>query len=196
MLPVALTMPWSSKISEVTRDRRHCNKHVSTGWKESPFPGANRMIPSALASLAREAQTLPLFFVVQRITLYLFPFVLIAQDLTPADTVKIIEALRKGEEPKINSQYRNKAEPRGVIHDGKWVPSEGTVTLTTPPRGPFVSNPDFPSSRVTRVGLQPEADRLLLQGVLSESYALKCLSFPVQFTGGLSSWPTRHNLGL
>jgi len=66
-----------------------------------------------------------------------------SQDLTPGDTVKIIEALRKGEKPKINSQYRNKAEPRGVVTDGNWVPSEGTVTLTTPPRGPFVSNPDL-----------------------------------------------------
>ncbi|KAF5829532.1 thioredoxin-like [2Fe-2S] ferredoxin-domain-containing protein [Dunaliella salina] len=65
------------------------------------------------------------------------------EDLTPADTVKIIEALRKGEKPKINSQYRNKAEPRGVIQDGKWTPSEGTLTLTTPPRGPIVTNPDL-----------------------------------------------------
>ena len=67
----------------------------------------------------------------------------IAQDLTPSDTVKIIEALRKGQEPKINSQYRNKAEPRGTVVDGKWVPSSGTTTLTSPPPGPFVANPDL-----------------------------------------------------
>lgn len=55
------------------------------------------------------------------------------------DTLKIIEQLRKGEKPKPGSQHRSKAEPAGAIvnRGEKWVPMEGTVTLTTPPPGPY-----------------------------------------------------------
>ena len=39
----------------------------------------------------------------------------------------------------VGSQHREKAEPAGVIHDGKWVPNtEGQRTLTWDhPPGPY-----------------------------------------------------------
>lgn len=62
------------------------------------------------------------------------------EDLTPEDTIRIIEMLRRGETPKPGSQYRSMAEPAGCIDNGKWVPSKGENTLTTPPRGPYAPN--------------------------------------------------------
>ena len=70
------------------------------------------------------------------------PVLACGQDLTPADTVRIIEQLRKGEQPKVGSQYRNKAEPTGCVVNGRWVPSQGVTTLTTPTRGPYAPNLD------------------------------------------------------
>lgn len=38
----------------------------------------------------------------------------------------------------VGSQHREKAEPAGVIVDGKWVPNtEGERTLSGPPPGPY-----------------------------------------------------------
>jgi NADH dehydrogenase (ubiquinone) flavoprotein 2 len=60
------------------------------------------------------------------------------EDLTPEDTVKIIDAFKKGQKPKAGSQYRSKAEPAGCIAGGKWVPSSGGMqTLTGTPPGPY-----------------------------------------------------------
>ncbi|KIY97508.1 NADH dehydrogenase (ubiquinone) flavoprotein 2 [Monoraphidium neglectum] len=59
------------------------------------------------------------------------------EDLTPADVIKIVDALRKGEKPRVGSQHRSKAEPAGAVAGDKWVPSSGTQTLTGTPRGPY-----------------------------------------------------------
>lgn len=60
------------------------------------------------------------------------------EDLTPETTVSILEALKKGEKPRVGSQFRSKAEPAGCIAGGsKWVPSEGQQTLTGAIRGPY-----------------------------------------------------------
>lgn len=59
------------------------------------------------------------------------------EDLTPDDIVKIVDALKKGGQPRPGSQHRDKAEPAGAVIDGKWVPSSGLSTLTGQPRGPY-----------------------------------------------------------
>ncbi len=69
----------------------------------------------------------------------LWPWAL--QDLTPDKTVEILETLKKGGKPRQGSQFRSKAEPAGAVHSGdKWVPSQGTQTLTGEPRGPYAPN--------------------------------------------------------
>lgn len=65
-----------------------------------------------------------------------------AQDLTPETTISILETLKKGEKPRVGSQFRSKAEPAGCVANGKWNPSNGTQTLTGTPRGPFAPNLD------------------------------------------------------
>ncbi|MEW5306621.1 MAG: hypothetical protein WDW36_009075 [Sanguina aurantia] len=59
------------------------------------------------------------------------------EDLTAEDAIKIVETLRKGETPRVGSQYRDKAEPSGAVIGGKWVAQAGTGTLTGTPTGPF-----------------------------------------------------------
>lgn len=65
------------------------------------------------------------------------------EDLTPADAVRIADMLKKGETPKIGSQYREKAEPDGVVNGGKWTQTKGgETTLQGEPSGPFCRNLD------------------------------------------------------
>jgi NADH dehydrogenase (ubiquinone) flavoprotein 2 len=64
------------------------------------------------------------------------------EDLTPKDVVNIVEDLRKGKKPRMGSQYRSKAEPAGAVANGKWVPKEGSTTLSGPPRGPYCRDLD------------------------------------------------------
>lgn len=62
------------------------------------------------------------------------------EDLTPEDTIRVLEMYKSGKIPeKVGSQHRDKAEPAGAIHDGKWVPkAEGQTTLTwDKPPGPY-----------------------------------------------------------
>ncbi|KAJ9506554.1 NADH:ubiquinone oxidoreductase 24 kDa subunit [Haematococcus lacustris] len=69
------------------------------------------------------------------------------EDLTPETTIAIIEALKKGDTPKVGSQFRVKAEPAGAVvnYASKWVPAPGGVqTLSSPPRGPSAPNLDKP----------------------------------------------------
>jgi NADH dehydrogenase (ubiquinone) flavoprotein 2 len=49
----------------------------------------------------------------------------------------VVDALKRGEKPKLGSQHRDRAEPAGAVAGGKWVPCSGTMTLTGPPRGPY-----------------------------------------------------------
>ena len=55
------------------------------------------------------------------------------------DAVKILDQLKKGEKPRLGSQYRSKAEPAGaIINRGeKWVPQEGVQTLMGALPGPY-----------------------------------------------------------
>uniref|UniRef100_A0A7S0RAC8 NADH dehydrogenase [ubiquinone] flavoprotein 2, mitochondrial n=1 Tax=Chlamydomonas leiostraca TaxID=1034604 RepID=A0A7S0RAC8_9CHLO len=64
------------------------------------------------------------------------------EDLTPEDTVAILDTLRKGGKPKPGSQHRDKAEPAGCVAGGKWIPSKGEVTLAGTPPGPRAPNLD------------------------------------------------------
>lgn len=66
------------------------------------------------------------------------------EDLTPADAVAIAETYKAGKLPdKVGSVYRSKAEPRGhTPPGGAWQPLEGTMTLTTPPPGPYCRDLD------------------------------------------------------
>lgn len=65
------------------------------------------------------------------------------EDLTPADTVAIIETIRKGGKPKAGSQHRSKAEPAGAVVGGKWVANKPeTMTLMGEPPGPYCRNLD------------------------------------------------------
>lgn len=65
------------------------------------------------------------------------------EDLTPADAVRIANTLKKGETPKVGSQYREKAEPVGVVHGSKWVATKGgETTLIGEPSGPYCRNLD------------------------------------------------------
>lgn len=66
------------------------------------------------------------------------------EDLTPEDTLKIVDQLRNGEQPKVGSQHRNKAEPAGAVANGKWVPAKGIDTLMGEPLGPYCRNLDEP----------------------------------------------------
>ncbi|GLI64208.1 hypothetical protein VaNZ11_007400 [Volvox africanus] len=59
------------------------------------------------------------------------------EDLTPSDIVSILDTIKKGGKPKPGSQHRSKAEPAGAVVGDKWVPKEGTLTLTGPPRQPY-----------------------------------------------------------
>lgn len=60
------------------------------------------------------------------------------EDLTPEDAISIMEDLKAGKTPRVGSQHREKAEPAGVIVDGKWVPNtKGERTLSGPPPGPY-----------------------------------------------------------
>ncbi|KXZ51439.1 hypothetical protein GPECTOR_12g402 [Gonium pectorale] len=59
------------------------------------------------------------------------------EDLTPSDMIGILDTLKKGGKPKPGSQHRSKAEPAGAVVKDKWVPKEGTTTLTGPPRAPY-----------------------------------------------------------
>ncbi|GMH37000.1 hypothetical protein BSKO_04873 [Bryopsis sp. KO-2023] len=65
------------------------------------------------------------------------------EDLTPADAIKIVDTLKKGGTPKVGSQYRSKAEPDGVVSEGKWVPKKGgETTLMGEIPGPYCRNLD------------------------------------------------------
>lgn len=65
------------------------------------------------------------------------------EDLTPEDTVKIIEALRKGQKPKVGSQYREDAEAAGAVVNGKWVAKKPAhPVLQGAPPGPFCRDLD------------------------------------------------------
>lgn len=67
------------------------------------------------------------------------------EDLTPEDTVKILQQLKKGETPRAGSQHRSKAEPAGAIANGKWVPNPpdaSAKTLQGEVRGPYCRNLD------------------------------------------------------
>lgn len=65
------------------------------------------------------------------------------EDLTPDDVLKIVDTLRKGGKPKLGSQHRAVAEPAGAIVGGtKWVASQGTMTLSGPPRAPYCRDLD------------------------------------------------------
>uniref|UniRef100_A0A7S2QTK6 NADH dehydrogenase [ubiquinone] flavoprotein 2, mitochondrial n=1 Tax=Chlamydomonas chlamydogama TaxID=225041 RepID=A0A7S2QTK6_9CHLO len=66
------------------------------------------------------------------------------EDLTPEDTINVVEAFKRGEKPTPGSQHRTKAEPAGAVQFGKWVPSSGTTTLTGTPRGPYCRDLDKP----------------------------------------------------
>lgn len=72
------------------------------------------------------------------------------EDLTPEDTVKIVEALRKGKQPKVGSQYRRDAEAAGAVVNGKWVAkaASSAVLQGTPP-GPFCRDLDAPAQEAT-----------------------------------------------
>ena len=60
------------------------------------------------------------------------------EDLTTKDAIAIVEALKKGETPKVGSQHRDKAEPAGVVYEDQWIAMpEGQTTLTSPPTGPY-----------------------------------------------------------
>jgi NADH dehydrogenase (ubiquinone) flavoprotein 2 len=48
------------------------------------------------------------------------------EDLTPADAVAVVKALKAGQKPRVGSQHRDKAEPK-----------TGQTTLTSEPPGPF-----------------------------------------------------------
>jgi NADH dehydrogenase (ubiquinone) flavoprotein 2 len=48
------------------------------------------------------------------------------EDLTPADAVAIVKALKAGQKPRVGSQHRDKAEPK-----------TGQTTLTSAPPGPY-----------------------------------------------------------
>eukprot|EP01025_Chloroclados_australasicus_P068458 TRINITY_DN9511_c1_g1_i1.p2 TRINITY_DN9511_c1_g1~~TRINITY_DN9511_c1_g1_i1.p2 ORF type:complete len:271 (-),score=34.74 TRINITY_DN9511_c1_g1_i1:450-1262(-) len=62
------------------------------------------------------------------------------EDLTTEGAVNIIQMLKKGEKPKIGSQFRSKSEPAGAVINDKWVACEGSRTLTSEPRGPYCRN--------------------------------------------------------
>ena len=48
----------------------------------------------------------------------------------------------------MNSQFRNKAEPAGVVVNDKWVPAKNIHrTLTSPPPGPYCRSLDESSGR-------------------------------------------------
>lgn len=64
------------------------------------------------------------------------------EDLTPEDTINIIETIKKGGTPKVGSQHRTKAEPAGCVANDKWMPSEGMQTLTGTPPGPYCRDLD------------------------------------------------------
>lgn len=63
------------------------------------------------------------------------------EDLSAADAIKIVDTLKKGDKPRVGSQYREKAEPAGAMINSKWVPKDGATTLMGQPRGPYVTNP-------------------------------------------------------
>ena len=67
------------------------------------------------------------------------------EDLTPEDTIKIVETIKKGGKPRLGSQHRSKADPAGAVQFGKWVPSSGTMTLTGTPKGPYCRDLDAAS---------------------------------------------------
>ena len=48
------------------------------------------------------------------------------EDLTPADAVAVVKALKAGQKPRVGSQHRDNAEPMG-----------GQQTLTSEPPGPY-----------------------------------------------------------
>jgi NADH dehydrogenase (ubiquinone) flavoprotein 2 len=48
------------------------------------------------------------------------------EDLTPADAVAVVKALKAGQKPRVGSQHRDKAEPK-----------TGLTTLTGEPSGPY-----------------------------------------------------------
>ena len=50
------------------------------------------------------------------------------EDLTPADAVAVVKALKAGQKPRVGSQHRDKAEPMGA---------GAQLTLTGEPRGPY-----------------------------------------------------------
>ncbi|KAK9917341.1 hypothetical protein WJX75_003369 [Coccomyxa subellipsoidea] len=52
------------------------------------------------------------------------------EDLTPADAVKILEDLQGGKKPKVGSQYRDYAMPKGQVQGGKWTPASNKAGLT------------------------------------------------------------------
>lgn len=52
------------------------------------------------------------------------------EDLTPEDSVKILEQLKAGQTPRAGSQHRSKAEPAGAVYGGKWHPQKGVETLS------------------------------------------------------------------
>ncbi|CAD7701222.1 unnamed protein product [Ostreobium quekettii] len=66
------------------------------------------------------------------------------EDLTPADAIRIVDMLKRGEKPKLGSQYRSKAEPVGAVQSGKWVGYEsvGETTLAGKPSGPYCRDLD------------------------------------------------------
>jgi len=48
------------------------------------------------------------------------------EDLTPADAVAVVKALKAGQAPRVGSQHRDKAEPK-----------TGLTSLTSEPPGPY-----------------------------------------------------------
>jgi len=65
------------------------------------------------------------------------------EDLSPGDAIRIVDLLKRGEKPKIGSQYRSKAEPCGTIQNKKWTEtSGGEMTLTGTPSGPYCRDLD------------------------------------------------------
>jgi NADH dehydrogenase (ubiquinone) flavoprotein 2 len=83
------------------------------------------------------------------------------EDLTVADAIKVIDQLKKGEKPRLGSQYRSKAEPMGaVVNRGeKWVPMPGGVqTLTGPPPQPFCRDlGEIPPPKTAAAAEKPKA---------------------------------------
>ncbi|KAI7842350.1 hypothetical protein COHA_003990 [Chlorella ohadii] len=74
------------------------------------------------------------------------------EDLTPEDTIKIVDTLKKGGKPKVGSQHRLKAEPAGAVANGKWVPSKpgaDGLTLQGEPPGPYCRDLDAPEAQIT-----------------------------------------------